>query len=71
MRLLLQGMSGAVGRHGAELLRPWQRPFQPLVPRGDRALKWYHVPQGVELTDDQQRRIVDFLMAWIEKERNQ
>ena len=33
--------------------------------------KWYHVPQGVELTDDQQRRIVDFLMAWIEKERNQ
>lgn len=31
--------------------------------------KWYHVPQGVELTDDQQKRIVDFLMAWIEKER--
>ena len=30
--------------------------------------KWYHVPQGVELTQDQQRRIVDFLMAWIEKE---
>ena len=31
--------------------------------------KWYRVPQSVELTDDQQRRIVDFLMAWIEKER--
>ena len=32
--------------------------------------KWYHVPQEVELTQDQQRRIVDFLMAWIEKERS-
>ena len=30
--------------------------------------KWYHVPRGVELTADQQRRIVDFLMTWIEKE---
>ena len=64
-----RGCLEAVGRHGAKLLRPWQRPFQPLVPRGDRALKWYHVPQGVELTEDQQRRIVDFLMVWIEKER--
>ena len=32
--------------------------------------KWYHVPKGVELTDDQQKRIVDFLMTWIEKEKN-
>ena len=31
--------------------------------------KWYKVPQGVELTDDQQERIVNFLMAWIEKEK--
>lgn len=30
--------------------------------------KWYHVPKGVELTDDQQKRIADFLMTWIEKE---
>lgn len=32
--------------------------------------KWYRVPQGTELTADQQKRIVDFLMAWIEKERS-
>lgn len=30
--------------------------------------KWYHVPKGIELTEDQQRRIVNMLMAWIEKE---
>lgn len=30
--------------------------------------KWYRVPEGTELTEDQQRRIVDFLMAWIERE---
>ena len=30
--------------------------------------KWYRVPEGTELTEDQQRRIVDFLMAWIEQE---
>ena len=28
----------AVDRHGAKLLQSWQRPFLPLVPRGDRAL---------------------------------
>lgn len=30
--------------------------------------KWYQVPKGVELTKDQQRRIVNLLMAWIERE---
>ena len=30
--------------------------------------KWYRVPQGRELTEDQQGRIVDFLMTWIGKE---
>ena len=30
--------------------------------------KWYHVPEGIELTKDQQRRIVNLLMAWIESE---
>ena len=27
--------------------------------------KWYRVPQGRELTEDEQRRIVNLLMAWI------
>lgn len=30
--------------------------------------KWYKVPQGVELTENQQERIVNLLMAWIENE---
>ena len=30
--------------------------------------KWYRVPQGRELTEDEQRRIVKLLMAWIERE---
>jgi len=30
--------------------------------------KWYHVPQGVPLSDEQQQKIVNLLMAWIEKE---
>lgn len=30
--------------------------------------KWYRVPLGTELTQDQQRRIVNLLMAWIERE---
>ena len=30
--------------------------------------KWYKVPQGRELTEEEQRRIVNLLMAWIEKE---
>lgn len=30
--------------------------------------KWYRVPQGRELTESEQRRIVKLLMAWIEKE---
>lgn len=32
--------------------------------------KWYRVPVGVELTENQQERIVNLLMAWIEKELN-
>lgn len=27
--------------------------------------KWWHVPKGVPLSDVQQRKIVDFLMAWM------
>lgn len=34
----------------------------------DCMLKWYKVPKGVELTEEQQGRIVRFLMAWIERE---
>ncbi len=30
--------------------------------------KWYKVSLGVELTESQQERIVNLLMAWIEKE---
>ena len=30
--------------------------------------KWYKVPKGVELTRSQQERIVNLLIAWIEKE---
>ncbi|MBR6484755.1 MAG: DUF4186 domain-containing protein [Clostridiales bacterium] len=31
--------------------------------------KWYRVPLHEELTDEQQRKIVDLLMAWIERHR--
>ena len=30
--------------------------------------KWYRVPQGRELTAEQQRKIVDLLMVWIERQ---
>ena len=30
--------------------------------------KWYRVPLGVKLTENQQERIVNLFMAWIEKE---
>ena len=30
--------------------------------------KWYHVPKGRELTESEQERIVNLLMAWIKKE---
>ena len=30
--------------------------------------KWYHVPQHRELTEEEQRRIVGLLMAWIRRE---
>ena len=30
--------------------------------------KWYRVPKGTELTADQQKRVVNLLMAWIEKQ---
>lgn len=33
--------------------------------------KWYHVPAGRELTEEEQRRIVNLLMAWIRKEMQQ
>lgn len=32
--------------------------------------KWYHVPMGRELTEDEQNRIVNLLMAWIERQEN-
>lgn len=31
--------------------------------------KWYKVKRGTPLTEEQQRKIVALLMAWIEKER--
>ena len=30
--------------------------------------KWYHVPRERELTEDEQKRIVKLLMAWIERQ---
>lgn len=30
--------------------------------------KWYRVPKGVELSEVQQKKIVNLLMAWIENE---
>lgn len=30
--------------------------------------KWYRVPQGRKLTETEQKKIVNLLMAWIEKE---
>lgn len=30
--------------------------------------KWYRAAKGVPLTEDQQRRIVNLLMAWIQQE---
>lgn len=30
--------------------------------------KWYRVPEGVPLTEVQQEKIVNLIMAWIEKE---
>ena len=30
--------------------------------------KWYHVKKGVSLTDQQQEKIVNLLMAWIQKQ---
>lgn len=32
--------------------------------------KWYHVPQGVPLTNEQVTKIVNLLMAWIECKAN-
>ena len=32
--------------------------------------KWYRIPAGVQLAEEQQEYIVDVLMAWIEKEYN-
>lgn len=31
--------------------------------------KWYHVPKGRELTESEQERIVNLLMAWLERQR--
>lgn len=30
--------------------------------------KWYHVPKGVALSTERQKRIVNLLMAWIERQ---
>lgn len=32
--------------------------------------KWYRVPVGVELSDEQKDKIVHLLMTWIDKEMN-
>ena len=31
--------------------------------------KWYRVPKGRPLTESQQKKIVDLLMAWIERQK--
>ena len=30
--------------------------------------KWYRIPLGVELTENQQERIVNLLMAWLQRQ---
>ena len=32
--------------------------------------KWYKLPMGIQLTDIQQTKIVNLIMAWIEKQMN-
>lgn len=34
----------------------------------DCLAKWWRVPRGVEIPAERQRGIVDFIMAWIERE---
>lgn len=34
----------------------------------DCLAKWYHIPKGVPLSPDQQQKIVNLLMAWIDRE---
>ena len=36
--------------------------------RRDCLATWWRMPRGVEIPAEQQRGIVDFLMAWIERE---
>jgi len=31
--------------------------------------KWYHIPVGIELTTRQQEKIVNLLLAWIDRQR--
>lgn len=31
--------------------------------------KWYKIPQGRNLTEDEQQRIVRLLMAWVERQQ--
>lgn len=33
--------------------------------------KWYHIPSGRELTENEQERIVKLLIAWIERQLEQ
>lgn len=33
--------------------------------------KWYHVPKGLALSEKQQEKIVNLLMAWIERQMNE
>lgn len=33
--------------------------------------KWYRVPKGVALSEKQQEKIVNLLMAWIERQMNE
>ena len=33
--------------------------------------KWYRIPAGRELTESQQRKIVNLLMAWIQKKMDE
>lgn len=32
--------------------------------------KWYRIPPGVELTENQQEKIVNLLMTWLERQRD-
>ena len=57
-----------IQHHAADFIR--MRLAPAIIPNDGKQTpnKWYHVPIGRELTEDEQKRIVRLLMAWIERQ---